>query len=272
MVVGSLLLLLTPASFEAVAAKIGFEMHVVSFLIGPALYAFGDRLIPGVDFFTQYSIGQPWLFSQVMAPTAAQTVTRYAAWIVVAMLLFYLSMFYFLRWLYRNWQLSLAVTLIVLITSFHTTRPFFDPSSFPLRYPLLFIWMCLIVRSFTTTSRQITWLIALGGVLGLSMFLNTETAIYMLIATCVISMITEENFLRGGLKSILTTTFSGLVFALLCFGAYGAGIWDWRFLRHVIEPFFIYGEGYGAWPIYWAFDWHILYNIVSPGVAFGTIG
>jgi len=268
---GVLLVLLIPGSFESVAAKVGFEMHVVSFLIGPALYTFGDQLVPGVDFFTQYSVGQPWLFSHVVAPTAAGTVTRYAVWIVVGMFFFYTSMFYFLWWLYRNWQLALAVTLIVLISLFHTERPFFDPSSFPLRYPLLFVWLGLAVRS-SQLKAPVAWWIVLGSVVGLSLFLNTETAIYMLLATGLVCMVSEKSFFRGSVNCAVTVTTAGLIFMLLCLGAFGTGILDFRFLKHIFEPFFIYGEGFGAWPLYWAFDWHLLYNIISPGLALATIG
>ncbi len=89
--------LLLPYSFEAVAAKVGYEPHLVSFLIGPALYAFGDGLVPGLDYFTQYSVGLGWVFSFFLASTATLTLINYVGFIAVSMLLFYVGSFYLLQ-------------------------------------------------------------------------------------------------------------------------------------------------------------------------------
>ena len=268
---GVLFLVLCPAPLEAVAARIGFEMHVVSFLIGPALYTFGDRLVPGIDYFTQYSVGQPYLFSFLLAPTAAGTMIRYAGWIVTAMFMFYAGMFYFLWWLYRSWRWAAAVTMLVLMSSFHTERPFFDPSSFPLRYPLLFVWLTAIVylSRFQTDAR---FQAALACALGLSLFLNTETGIYMLIATGVVVTAITKSPLHGLYRYSGILAGSAAVFTILCLGAFGPGIFDILFFKRIVEPFFIYGEGFGAWPVFWDFGWHLLYNLVSPGVALATMG
>ena len=267
----ALLILLVPGPLEAVAARIGFEKHVVSFLIGPALYEFGDRLVPGIDYFTQYSVGQPFLFSYLLAPTAAGTMIRYAGWILVAMYLFYAGMFYFLWWLYRNWQLAAGITLLVLMSSFHTERPFFDPSSFPLRYPLLFAWLALMVCQ-SRFAASFAWMIALGVVIGFSLFLNTETGLYMLLATGLVNVAAAPSVARGSLRYVAILVLTVASFALLCLLAFGQGIFDARFFKRLVEPFFIYGEGFGAWPVYWDFGWHLLYNVVSPGVALATMG
>ena len=268
---GVLFLVLFPAPLEAVAARIGFEMHVVSFLIGPALYTFGDNLIPGIDYFTQYSVGQPYLFSFLLAPSAAATMIRYAGWIVAAMFLFYAGMFYFLWWLYRNWRWAAAVTMLVLMSSFHTERPFFDPSSFPLRYPLLFVWLTAIVclSHFSNAKR---FRLALACAIGLSLFLNTETGLYMLIATGLVVLAINENPLNGLWRYSGILAGSIAMFTFLCLGAFGPGIFNIIFFKRIFEPFFIYGEGFGAWPVFWDFGWHMLYNILSPGVALATMG
>jgi len=268
---GVLFLILCPGPLEAVAARIGFEMHVVSFLIGPALYAFGDNLVPGIDYFTQYSVGQPYLFSFLLAPSAAGTMIRYAGWIIAAMFLFYAGMFYFLWWLYRNWRWAAAVTLLVLISSFHTERPFFDPSSYPLRYPLLFVWLtAIILLSRFPGAKRFNLAIAL--VNGFSLFLNTETGLYMLLATGLVVLATNKSPLYGVCRYSGILAGSAATFTLLCVGAFGPGIFDPIFFKRIIEPFFIYGEGFGAWPVFWDFGWHLLYNLVSPGVALATMG
>ena len=46
-IIAGLALIIFPSSFQAVAARIGMEMHVVSFLVGPSLYFLGHGLLPG---------------------------------------------------------------------------------------------------------------------------------------------------------------------------------------------------------------------------------
>jgi hypothetical protein len=83
-----------PLDATSIAAFIGFDMHMASFMIGPATYSFGKNLIPGIDYFTQYSVGTPWFFSFFLAPTATATMVS-AVWFVVAeILIFQLSLLF----------------------------------------------------------------------------------------------------------------------------------------------------------------------------------
>ena len=84
-----------PLGTRHIAAVIGFDMHMASFMVGPATYSFAGNLYPGIDYFTQYSVGTPWLFSFFLAPTASETMVN-AVWFVIAEILFFqLSLLFF---------------------------------------------------------------------------------------------------------------------------------------------------------------------------------
>ena len=122
-------LAVVPLNARTVAATIGFDMHMASFMVGPATYSFAPNLLPGLDYFTQYSVGTPWIFSFFLAPTATQTMVN-AVWFVVAeMLFFQLTLLFFLRWLLGGWRWALFVGLVCLVLQFTTEAPLFAPSS-----------------------------------------------------------------------------------------------------------------------------------------------
>ena len=166
---------LLPRSVMEVAAKVGYEMHVVSFILGPATYTFSDGLAPGRDYFTQYSLGLPFIFSWMLGGSADHAVLSYAKLMITAMLVFYGGLYFLLRWLFRSKGWALAVSLTVLILQFHVDRTFFDPSSYVLRYPLLIVSLALL-GVWARNIENILCAIALCLTLASSLFLNTELA------------------------------------------------------------------------------------------------
>ena len=260
---------LLPRSFMEVAAKIGYEMHVVSFLIGPASYAFGDGLVPGRDYFTQYSLGMPFLFSWVLDGNADHAVLSYVKLMVFAMLLFYCGLYFLLRWLYgsRAWALITSVTILIL--QFHVERTFFDPSSYVLRYPLLVIVLALL-GAWAKKFESFYQAFLLSGSLALSLFLNTETGLYLCIAVSTVGF-----FLTGGSPKQIGVLVGMLigslaVYAALCRVTFGPGVFSSEFVEGWFEPFLIYGGGFGGWAIDWVWGWHLFYNILAPGIALTT--
>jgi hypothetical protein len=71
-------------------------------------------------------------------------------------------MFYLLWWLYGSWRWSAGVTAMVLFLQFHTDRPFFDPSSYVLRYPLLVATVALFCCGVNNAQRSPARLAALA--------------------------------------------------------------------------------------------------------------
>ena len=267
----ALIALLFPASFEEAAAIVGYEMHVVSFLIGPATYSYGTGLIPGIDYYSQYSVGLPYLFSFFLGPTADATMIRYIALMVSAMFLFYLGAFYLLWWLFGSWRWSAGVTLTTLVLQFHTSRPFFDPSSYVLRYPLLiatvalFVWWFAGRRSWMRTS-------VLAACLGLSLFLNTETGVYQILGVAFITFLVSPGLFDATWRSLLFILVPGFFFVAISVAAFGTASLDQHFFGGLVKPFFIHGGGYGGWAVDWGFGWQVLYNVIAPGAALATLG
>ena len=269
--VGILLVLLAPSSLQAVAAKIGYEMHVVSFIIGPALYSFIPGLVPGIDYFTQYSVGLPYLFSYLLGGTADATVLHYVALIVTAMLVYYAGTYYFLRWLFRSWHWALAVTVVAVLLQFHTDRIFFDPSSYVLRHPLL-IGVVAMLGWWAGYGLEWKRGALLAAAVGLSLFLNTETGIYQLLMVMAVAVFAAPSFAKGSAvaAAILLGAFSALM--ALCLFAFGSQVLSLDFLRYYAEPLFIYSAGFGGWPVDWSYGWPVYYNVIAPGLALATIG
>ena len=107
-----------PSSFLTLAARIGLNFHAVSFAFGPALYFLGQNLLPGIDYYAQYSIGYPWLLHFVMGQSVERTIVIYTITIVLATWLFYAHLIYLLQDLYKSWNAAALVSLIPLILGF----------------------------------------------------------------------------------------------------------------------------------------------------------
>jgi hypothetical protein len=273
LIFGLIALLVVPTSFQAVAARVGMEMHVVSFLIGPSLYFLGHGLLPGVDYYAQYGVGLGWIFSFLVGKTAEDTMVNYVVLMVVALWLFFSHLAWLLNWLYRSWLTAAAVVLLVLVLLFHNERHFFDPSSFVLRYPLLTVCAALLAR-WVATPRDWTRLLPLALALSLGVFIETETGVVIAIST-VVSFLLVAPLGVSSLVLIAAVGASGLVFlAALTLFVFGPQALTVQFVMGLIEPLTIYGvAGFGGWPIAWTLrEWNWLYNLVAPGIAIATIG
>lgn len=273
LIFGLLALTIAPTSFQAVAARIGMDMHVVSFLIGPSLYFRGHGLLPGVDYYAQYGIGLGWIFSFLIGKTAEDTMITYVTLMVVALWLFFSHLIWLLNWLYRSWLAATIVVLLILALLFHTDRHFSDPSSFVLRYPLLTVCAALLAR-WVAAPRDWTRLLSLAFALSLAVFIETETGVVIAVST-VLSFLLVGPFEILSLVLIAAVGASSFVFlAALILFVFGAQALTVQFVMSLIEPLTIYGvAGFGAWPIGWTLrDWNWFYNLIAPGAALATIG
>jgi hypothetical protein len=260
-----------PLGARLVAAVIGFDMHMASFMVGPATYAFGARLLPGIDYFTQYSIGTPWLFSFFLAPTAGETMVN-AVWFIVAeMLFFQLTLLFFLRWFLRSWGWALVIGLACLMLQFTTPSPLYAPSSTAARYPLLILSVALFVHWIR---RDLAWsaafLLALS--LSASLFLNSETGIYTSVAAAIGCILVRPDFLNAAARTVVLGVLTFALFALWNLAAFGPGVLQLEYWWLLLEPLMLYSSGLGAWPIEWMGGYHWLYNVISPGIALASIG
>ena len=273
LIFGLLALMIVPTSFQTVAARIGMEMHVVSFLIGPSLYFLGHGLLPGGDYYAQYGIGLGWIFSFLIGRTAEDTMVNYVVLIVAALWLFFAHLVWLLNWLYRSWLAAAAVVLLILVLLFHTERHFFDPSSFVLRYPLLTVCAALLAR-WAAAPRDWSRLLSLAFALSLAVFIETETGLVIAVSAAL-SFLLAAPFAISNLVLIAVVGASSFVFlAALILSVFGPHALTVQFVVGLIEPLTIYGvAGFGGWSIAWTLrEWNWLYNLVAPGVALATIG
>jgi len=269
-------LLLIPSSFEAVAAKIGLNHHPVSFVIGPALYFLGNGLLPGIDYYTQYSIGYPWLFHFVMGQSAGQAVVACVTVVIVATWLFYAHLIYLLQWLYRSWTVAAIVAFIPLLLGFaypsDYPTSFIGPSNGVLRYPLLTV--CAVLTSYwaETPARSIR-IASIAAVTGLSIFLETETGIIMLVAAPITIFLIHPWRSYIILPIFAFVAIALAVFAAIVFAVFGSPAFHIEFLRRLFEGIVLFGSlGMSAWPANWTLgDWNWLYHFVAPGASLATI-
>ncbi|MGE3304320.1 MAG: hypothetical protein AB7M12_14540, partial [Hyphomonadaceae bacterium] len=267
-----IVLLIYPLDAKGMAASIGLEMHLASYMAGPALYAFAkESLIPGIDYFTQYSIGTPWLFHFLLGPTAAGAVEN-AVWFQVAEIFFFEATFlYFLRTFLRSWSWALVIAVAALLVQFTTPDPLYAPSSLASRYVLAPLVAILLTR-WVRKDFALAFMPAVSAALAGALFLNTETGVYAALAAALATMAAAPALLLGVRRVAVLAAAAFSAFMVLSVLAFGPGVLDYRFLLYLFEPFFIYGGGMGAWAVDWARGLHWIYNIVSPGLALASIG
>lgn len=270
---GILALAIVPSSFQAVAARIGMETHVVAFLIGPSLYFLGPGLLPGIDYFAQYGIGLGWLFSYLVAKTAEGTMINYVILIVVVLGLFFAHLVWILNWLYRSWLAAAVVGLLVLVLLFHTGRHFSDPSSFVLRYPLLTVCAALLTR-WVAAPHDWTRLLLLALAISAALFLETETGVVIAVSVTLSFLLLSPWRLSSLVLMAAVGASSFVFFAALLLLIFGPRALTVPFVSGLIEPLTIYGiAGFGGYPIVWTLrEWNWLYNLVAPGIVLATIG
>jgi len=263
---------LFPIDTGTVIARIGYNMHVVSFYIGPALFTQHRGLIPGIDFFPQYGIGIGAFFSLFLRPFAGATIAN-TVFVTAGLCVFYFtSVFFVLGKLYRSRAVAFAVVLFGLLLCFHLIPVFLDPSSWPARYPFLFlfVWtMSLAVGS----KMQAASLVAAGAVAGLCLFWNTETGIYAVTSSVIATVLLSSREATTMARN-LGAVAAGCVgaFFVLAFIAYGPGIFQAGFLFGLIKPLSVYSEGLASASIEWRSPFNFLIAVVSPVLGFATMG
>jgi hypothetical protein len=268
--IGVFVVLLWPLDVDHVARSIGYELHYGFFMVGAATYRFSPDLIPGIDYYNQYSVGIPWVFSYFLSPRAAQTMIN-AVWFVLgAMVIFQISLFFFLWWFLRSWGWAIVVAIGVMLTQFTSADPLFAPSSTAIRYPLVILVASALVL-WVRRGLGLATLPVLGLALAAALFTNTETGSEACVAVAVATLGVcgmAEGLRRGALLAV--ATFIG--FMLLCFIAYGRGVFDYHFLFYLFEPMLLFAAGFEAESIQWLGGWYWFYYIVAPGVALASIG
>lgn len=264
-------ILIFPLDVAGTARSIGPEMHMASYIVGPALYAYSPGLIPGIDYFTQYSVGAPWLFHFMLGNTLQQTMEAAVWFIVFQIAVFEVTLFLFLRALLKNWIWALALAIIALLLQFTTPEPLYAPSSTASRYMLAPVaaWLAVIwVRKRMNLASSA----GLAAAIAASLFLNTETGAYAAVAAAVVGMASSGKLIDGVRHVATLAGLSFVFFMALSLIAFGPGVLSVDYLRYWLEPLMIYGGGLASVPLQWPMGMGWLYNVASPGLALATIG
>jgi hypothetical protein len=263
---------------------IGANVHPVSFIIGPALYTrFGHNLVPGLDYFTQYSVGLPYIFSYFLGQTGPETVFNYIIFFVTVMWLFCISSYCLLFYIFKSRFWALGITLVTVILQFHfypvystgvfsTTAHFVDPSSHFFRFPLLVIAVFCFVR-WCARQLNFKWAMLLACCLGISLYWNTETGIYMVAACCLAAIVIFGLRWRVIFKTAALAIGGAAIFVLLSLISFGWRVLSLDFLTEVIAPLVIYTGGFSAVQIAWANDvWAYVINFLTPMLSLASLG
>ena len=271
-----LTLVLIPSSFQAIAAKIGVNFHPVSFLFGPALYSLGNGLLPGIDYYSQYSLGIPWLFHFIMGTSPGRAVLTYTVLVILATWLFYAHLISLLQWLYRSWTAAAVVAFIPLILVFvfpdaHQAF-FFAPSNTILRYPLLTV-CAVLTGAWADSPTRPKSVLFIAAASAASLFLELETGIIMMVSAALTMALVYPWRVSIVLPVSAFIALTLILFLLVLLIAFGPGVMQAEFFRQLFEGVIFYGRsGFGAAPGIWTLgEWNWLYHLVAPGVSLATL-
>jgi hypothetical protein len=255
-------ILLCPSSVGALAGQAALDMHPVCYLIGPATYFRGDGLVPGRDYFTQYGIGPGFVFSRFLGDGAQATLENYIRFLVALIWVFFGTAYLILRQWFgaRSWAFGTALTGLLL--NFCGLTPFNWPSSWVVRYPLLFVFIWLMARALTRGG-AVRCVLA-GGCAGLALFWNTETGLYLTAAGAAAQVLLWPGWTRAGRDGLSFLTAAAAGFFGVSALVYGSAVFSRDFLEGLVKPLLLYGEGLGGIRIDGRPGWSYLDVVIGP--------
>jgi hypothetical protein len=251
-----------------VASECNTELHVASYLVGPALYYRAPDVVPGLDFESHYGIGHAHAFSLVMGSAGLEkALQRYVVFILVVSILYFLSaMLVLTDWLQNAWA-ALAVTLLILIATCEGLA-YNYASNWPVRYPFLFVFLFCAVRGVNSSR----WCAAAGVVAGLSAYWQTDIGLYTL-AGGVALYAASAIFLRESWWHPLLFLATGVgSFFAICVVFFGPRVLSPLFAERLFEPLLLYANGFGNQVFNWSPGWGYWYNLAGPAIAVASVG
>jgi len=260
---------LGPHHIRTVASECNTELHVASYIVGPALYYRAPGVVPALDFESHYGIGHAYTFSLVMGSGGlSKTLERYVLFVLVISILYFLSALLVLTdWFQSAWAACL-VTLLVVFTSCEGLA-YNTPSCWPVRYPFLFAFLFAAVRAVRPNGRS--WCAVAGGVAGLSLFWQTDIGLYTFAAG--LALLLGYRLFLGGTNwrpAVFLAAGGGSFFAL-CLVCFGPRVCSPTFVERLLEPLLLYANGFGNQVMNWKPGWGYWYNLIGPGLAIASV-
>jgi hypothetical protein len=259
--------LLGPHHVPTVASECNTELHVASYILGPALYYRAPEAVPGLDFESHYGIGHAYAFSHVMGDRGLQrALERFVLFMLALTTLYYLSALFVLTdWLQNPWA-ALAVTLSLVMTVC-SGLSYNYASNWPVRHPFLFVFLFAAVRG----ADNWRWCAAAGAIAGLSLFWQTDIGLYTIAAG--IAFFTAGWIFRGtSAWRPVAFLAAGLgSFFALCLVLFGPRVLSVTFVERLLEPLLLYATGFGNYLMLWRQGWGYWYNVFGPTLAVGSV-
>jgi hypothetical protein len=259
--------LIGPHHVPTVASECNTEVHVASYILGPALYYRAPETVPGLDFESHYGICHAYAFSRVMGRGGLQkALERFVVFTLAVSILYFLSALFVLTdWLRSPWT-GLAVTLTLVLTCC-SGLSYNYPSNWPVRHPFLFAFLFAAVRG----AGNLRWCVAAGGLAGLSLFWQTDIGLYTIAAGVAFY---AANWLFLGTSAwrpmVFLATGVGSFFGL-CAAVFGPRVLSVTFVERLLEPLLLYATGFGNYSMFWEPGWGYWYNLLGPGLAIGSV-
>jgi hypothetical protein len=264
-------ILMFPSSIASMAARIGPEQHIVSYMVGPALYRFIPSLSLGVDYTSHYSSLTGPLFFHLLSTSLLQTVEHYVWTICSITTLFYISAFLLVAWLFQSVVWGAAVTATAFFLNFQTDgNSLFGPSAWPIRFPLMMVAVALFIHIFRRPN--VLTAILLGAVMGASLSIMFETGIAITVSGALSYFIILARHPRRFTLAGVITVSALVVFYGISAAAYGRDAFTFAFHADLFEPILIYGKAmWGLEFIDWGLNWGLVSNLLVPSIAVATI-
>ena len=256
--------LMFPSSISSMAARIGAEQHIVSYLIGPALYRFIPSLNLGVDYTSHYSMLTGPMFFHLLSPSLLRTLENYVWTICTVTTLFYFSAFLLISWLFQSVLWGAAITAAAFFLNFQTDgNSLFGPSAWPIRYPLLTLAVALFVHLYRRPGALAACL--LGAAMGLSLCIMFETGIAITVSGAITYLLVfARNPKRFTLAAFVTST-ALVVFYGVSAALHGTDAFTFAFHADLFAPILIYGRlMWGAEFIDWSLGWGSYQQLAYP--------
>jgi hypothetical protein len=267
--IAALLALTLPLSVQRLASQAASNPHVVSFLVGPALYQFSNGLVPGRDFLSFYGYGPSHLFGMLLSPDLNVLYLRYVGFVATCIAIYHLSAYWVLRDFFQSKVLPFVLTVVFLaLCQFGAAEAFSGPSALAIRYMFVFIATGILAHFMVHPSG---WsLAALSAVCAISIFWNTETGIYTWLVGCAVmsARILER---RWPWEIAAFTGLSAVILLALFGAAYGPAVLTMDFLRVLLAPIALHSvSNWVGVPMNWAPGFGTFYQLIFPAMAIGT--
>jgi hypothetical protein len=141
------------------------------------------------------------------------------------------------------------------------------PSCWPVRHPLMFVFLFCAVRGVNSSP----WCAAAGVAAGLSLYWQTDVGLYTLAAGTALYTATWL-FLGGSAwrAPLFLSAGVGSFFAV-CVVFFGPRVLSLTFAERLLEPLLLYANGFGTDLLNWRPGWGYWYNLVGPAIAVATV-